>query len=195
MLNVVLFGPPGAGKGTQAAYLKQHFHLIHLSTGDLLRSQIAASTKLGVEAKLFIDRGELVPDEVVIGMIKSALETNADAKGFIFDGFPRTVEQAIALDKLLNTKDAPVAGMLALQVDKQELINRLLERGKTSGRSDDRDVSIVENRINVYHEKTSILIDYYKSQGKFYSVEGIGTIVEIADRLEKVVDSLKYSII
>lgn len=190
MLNLVLFGPPGAGKGTQAEFLIEKFQLIHLSTGDLLRSQIAAQTELGIEAKSFMDRGELVPDQVVIGMIKSKFSENADAKGFIFDGFPRTVAQAQALDVLLNENKTPISGMLALDVEKQELINRLLERGKTSGRSDDQDVSIIENRINVYNEKTSPLIDYYSAQNKFYAIEGMGTIAEIADRLENVVKSL-----
>jgi len=190
MLNLVLFGPPGAGKGTQAEFLIEKFQLIHLSTGDLLRSQIAAQTELGIEAKSFMDRGELVPDQVVIGMIKSKFSENADAKGFIFDGFPRTVAQAQALDVLLNENKTPISGMLALDVEKQELINRLLERGKTSGRSDDQDVSIIENRINVYNEKTSPLIDYYSAQNKFYAIEGMGTIAEIADRLEAVVKSL-----
>jgi adenylate kinase len=190
MLNLVLFGPPGAGKGTQAEFLIEKFSLIHLSTGDLLRSQIAAETELGKEAKRFMDKGELVPDEVVIGMIGSKIEENKSANGFIFDGFPRTVAQAEALDVLLNGKNIPVSGMLALEVEKQELINRLLERGKTSGRSDDADASVIENRINVYNEKTSPLINFYKAQGKFHSIVGIGSIPEIADRLEKVVKSL-----
>lgn len=190
MLNLILFGPPGAGKGTQAEFLIDSFHLIHLSTGDLLRSQIAEGTKLGLEAKRFMDKGELVPDETVIGMIKSKLEANREAAGFIFDGFPRTVAQAEALDKLLNENGTPTSGMLCLEVEKQELIDRLLNRGKTSGRSDDQDVSIIENRINVYHEKTSPLKDYYAAQNKHYSIEGVGSIEEIAERLKRLVRSL-----
>ncbi|MCF8359963.1 MAG: adenylate kinase [Prolixibacteraceae bacterium] len=190
MLNIVLFGPPGAGKGTQADFLVDNFQLIHLSTGDILRGEIAAETELGLKAKTLMDKGELVPDEVVIGMIESKLKANKDAKGFIFDGFPRTVAQAKALDELLKGFGHPVSGMLALEVEKQELINRLLERGKVSGRSDDQDASIIENRINVYNEKTAPLIDFYKKQDKFYSIEGMGTIEEIARRIEAVVAKL-----
>lgn len=189
MLNIVLFGPPGAGKGTQAMYLKKNFKLIHLSTGDLLRSQIASETELGLQAKTFIDRGELVPDALVIGMIKTKLNQCANIRGFIFDGFPRTVDQAIALDELLNNNNTPVNGMLALEVDKQELIDRLLERGKTSGRSDDADVSIIENRIKTYNEKTAPLIDYYSKQNKFHSINGMGTVEEIATRLNEVTEN------
>lgn len=188
MLNLVLFGAPGAGKGTQAAYLKKSFKLIHLSTGDLLRSQIAANTALGQEARRFMDKGELVPDEVVIGMIEAALEKNADANGFIFDGFPRTVAQANALDQILNAKAIPVSGMLSLEVQKQELINRLLERGKTSGRSDDTNVAIIENRINVYNKKTAPLKEYYAQQNKLYNIEGMGTIDQIASRINAAVE-------
>jgi len=190
MLNLVLFGPPGAGKGTQVEFLIQSFGLIHLSTGDLLRSEIAAGTKLGLEAKAFMDKGELVPDAVVIGMIKSKLEANEDAKGFIFDGFPRTVEQAKALDELLNENGTPISGMLSLEVEKQELIDRLLSRGIISGRADDQDKSIIENRINVYNEKTSPLIEYYKKQNKHFGINGMGTIEEIAERLKDVVEKL-----
>jgi adenylate kinase len=190
MLNLVLFGPPGAGKGTQAEFLIDTFGLNHLSTGDLLRSEIAAGTKLGLEAKSYMEKGELVPDAVVIGMIKSKLETSSDAKGFIFDGFPRTVEQAKALDSLLNENNTPISGMLSLEVEKQELINRLLSRGKVSGRPDDQDQSIIENRINVYNQKTLPLIEYYSQQNRHFGINGMGTIAEIADRLIEVVEKL-----
>jgi adenylate kinase len=190
MLNLVLFGPPGAGKGTQAEFLINSFGLDHLSTGDLLRSEIAAETKLGMEAKSYMDKGELVPDDVVIGMIKSKLDSNKDSNGFIFDGFPRTVEQAKALDKLLNENGTPVSGMLSLEVDKPELIERLLSRGKISGRADDQNEAVIENRINVYNEKTLPLIEYYKPQGKYYPVNGMGSIEEIAGRLKAVVEKL-----
>jgi adenylate kinase len=190
MLNLVLFGPPGAGKGTQAEFLIDTFNLIHLSTGDLLRSEIAAQTELGIEAKKFMDGGELVPDSVVIGMIKSKLESNKDAKGFIFDGFPRTVAQAEELDELLDTNGTPVSGMFCLEVEKAELVKRLLNRGLTSGRSDDADESVIENRINVYNDKTSPLINYYDGKQKFYPVIGMGTVEEIAGRLKSAVESI-----
>jgi len=190
MLNLVLFGPPGAGKGTQAEFIIKSFGLIHLSTGDLLRNEIAEGTRLGLEAKSYMDKGELVPDEVVIGMIKSKLEAEKDAKGFIFDGFPRTVDQAKALDELLNENGTPISGMLSLEVEKQELINRLLGRGQVSGRADDQDQSIIENRINVYNEKTLPLIEYYRNQNKHYGINGMGSIDDIASRLKEVINKL-----
>jgi adenylate kinase len=190
MLNLVLFGPPGAGKGTQADFLIEKFDLIHLSTGDLLRTQIAAETELGLEAKRYMDKGFLVPDSIVIGMIRSKLQENKDARGYIFDGFPRTVEQAKALDILLNENDTPVSGMVCLLVEKEELINRLLFRGKTSGRADDQDASIIENRIKIYHEKTEPLKDYYKAQQKCHQIDGTGSIEEIAHRLIETVSVL-----
>jgi adenylate kinase len=190
MLNLVLFGPPGAGKGTQAEFLIESFGLDHLSTGDLLRSEITNGTKLGLEAKSFMDKGELVPDQVVIGMIKSKLESNKETKGFIFDGFPRTVDQAKALDDLLNQNGTPISGMLSLEVDKQELIDRLMGRGKISGRADDQDQSIIENRINVYNQKTLPLIEYYKPQGKHFGINGMGSIEDIAGRLKEVIAKL-----
>ena len=190
MLNLVLFGPPGAGKGTQADFLIEKFKLIHLSTGDLLRSQIAAETTLGIEAKSYMDKGFLVPDSIVIGMIKSKLQENKDANGYIFDGFPRTVAQAKALDELLEGNETPVSGMLCLLVENEELINRLLFRGKTSGRPDDQDVSIIENRIKIYHEKTSPLRDYYRTQNKYYKIDGTGSVEEIAQRVCDTVSTL-----
>lgn len=190
MLNLVLFGPPGAGKGTQADFLIERFQLIHISTGDLLRNQIAQKTDLGIEAKSYMDKGFLVPDWIVINMIKSLLQENVNAKGYIFDGFPRTVDQAWALDQLLNEIGTPVSGMICLRVDKQELINRLLSRGLTSGRPDDQDLSIIENRIQVYNEKTLPLITYYSAQNKCFEVDGMGSIEEIAQRLSETVSSL-----
>jgi adenylate kinase len=190
MLNIVLFGPPGAGKGTQAQFLVDNFNLEHLSTGDLLRSQIAQRTELGLKAEAIIGRGELVPDEVVIGMIMIKLQESENCNGFVFDGFPRTVDQARALDVLLREQKTSISGMLSLIVEKQELINRLLERGKISGRTDDKDVSVIGNRINVYNQKTAPLIDFYSEQGKYFPVEGMGTISDIADRLKSVIENL-----
>jgi adenylate kinase len=186
----VLFGPPGAGKGTQAEFLIETFGLNHLSTGDLLRSEIAAGTQLGIEAQNYMEKGELVPDSVVIGMIKNKLALSNNTKGFIFDGFPRTVEQAKVLDNLLNENKTPISGMLNLEVEKQELICRLLSRGKISGRTDDQSQSIIENRINVYNEKTFPLIQYYSQQNKYYGINGMGVITEIAERLKEVVEKI-----
>jgi adenylate kinase len=188
MLNVVLFGPPGAGKGTQAVSLIEKYKLVHLSTGDILRGELAAKSPLGVEAKKFMDKGELVPDEVVIGMIELKLDQNAGAKGFIFDGFPRTKAQAGALDKLLEKKKTSITIMVALDVEKQELVNRLLGRGKVSGRADDQDISIIENRINVYNRETAPVIDYYSLQHKYTPVNGMGTVEEIFVRLCSAID-------
>ena len=183
MLNIILFGPPGAGKGTQSEKLIDKYKLVHLSTGDILRSEIAAGTALGLEAKKIMDQGILVPDEVVIGMISSKLDQNPDANGFIFDGFPRTIAQAKALDKLLQEKGTPISMMLAMEVEDQELEKRLLGRGKDSGRADDQNVDVIRKRIKEYNDKTLPLRDYYSAQHKFYSVYGIGTIDEIFKRL------------
>lgn len=182
-LNLVLFGPPGAGKGTQSAMLIEKYKLIHLSTGDILRSEIAAGTKLGLEAKSLIDQGMLVPDTVVIGMIESKLDANPDAQGFIFDGFPRTVAQARALDTLLTDRATGITVMLALEVDDEELTKRLLSRGKVSGRSDDQDPTIIENRIKEYNNKTAPLKDYYREQGKLRVINGVGSIDDIFNTL------------
>lgn len=190
MLNVVLFGPPGAGKGTQAEKIIEMYNLIHLSTGDILRGELAAETSLGLEAKKYMDKGELVPDEVVIDMIESKINRNPDAAGFIFDGFPRTTAQAKALDDLLLKKGTPVTAMIMLTVEREELIKRLLNRGRDSGRSDDQDISIVENRINVYNNETAPVIDYYEKQDKYIPVQGMGTIEDIFKRLCSAIDSL-----
>ena len=185
---IVLFGPPGAGKGTQALKLVEKYGLIHLSTGDLLRAEIAARTELGIQAAERMDRGELVPDSIVIGMIRSKLQAETGAKGFIFDGFPRTVLQAQELDLLLNEFNTSITTMLSLEVDKEELIDRLMKRGQVSGRSDDQDLSIVENRIHVYNTKTAPIIDYYKTQNKYVAVEGAGEINHIFKTLSEVID-------
>jgi len=174
-----LFGPPGAGKGTQSENLIEKFQLIHLSTGDLLRSEIAQQTELGMQAKLLMDKGELVPDAVVIGMIRSKLEHNQQANGFIFDGFPRTAAQAEALDNLLAEKNTNISCMLALEVDNEELTKRLLLRGKDSGRADDQNEEIIRNRIKEYNNKTAPLKEFYSAQNKFHAVNGIGSIDEI----------------
>lgn len=189
MLNIVLFGPPGAGKGTQSEYLIEHYGLVHLATGDLLRSEIEKGSELGRKAKDIMDRGELVPDEVVIGMIRSRIEENPNAKGFIFDGFPRTKEQAEALDELLQEKGTGITLMLALDVDEEELLQRLLKRGAESGRSDDQDETTIRNRIREYEKKTAPLKEYYQEQGKFRSIEGVGSIDEIFGRITEAVDA------
>lgn len=183
MINLVLFGPPGAGKGTQSAFLVEKYGLIHLSTGDLLRGEIAAQTDLGLAAKDIMDRGELVSDEIVIGMIGSKLEQNPDAKGFIFDGFPRTKAQAEALDELLKKYNTEIQSMLSLEVPKDELIARLLNRGKSSGRADDRNEEVIENRINEYNKKTAVLKEFYSAQDKCISIDGTGSLEEITKRL------------
>ncbi|MBN2805090.1 MAG: adenylate kinase [Prolixibacteraceae bacterium] len=190
MLNIVLFGPPGAGKGTQATLLKEKLNLIHLSTGELLRNHMAQHTELGDLAKVYIDKGELVPDELVIGMIKSDMKCCGNKKGIIFDGFPRTVAQAAALDELMNDLGMPVSGMIALEVPHDELIDRLLQRGATSGRTDDQRNDVIENRISIYHSLTSPVMEYYKKQNKYYPVIGIGDIDEINERLLAVINKL-----
>lgn len=183
MLNIVLFGPPGAGKGTQSENLINKYGLVHLSTGDLLRSEIARGTDLGLQAKAIMDRGDLVSDEIVIGMIESKLDSNPNVKGFIFDGFPRTTAQAVALDDLLQKKGTAIHAMLALEVDDEELTKRLLLRGQDSGREDDKNEGIIRNRINEYNNKTAPLKSYYNEQGKFHSIQGIGTIEQIFQNL------------
>lgn len=182
-LNIVLFGPPGAGKGTQSAFLIKKYNLAHLSTGDLLRAEIKAESTLGLKAKELMDVGELVPDEVVIGMIKNAIEEHVEADGFIFDGFPRTKAQAEALDEMLEFRKEPIVAMLALEVTEEELVKRLLGRGATSDRKDDSTEDIIRNRIREYEKKTARLKDYYSDQGKFKAINGIGSMEDITKRL------------
>jgi adenylate kinase len=189
MLNLVLFGPPGAGKGTQSQKLIEKYGLIHLSTGDLLRSEIAQGTALGLEADHLMKEGKLVPDSVVIGMISHKLDSNTAVKGFIFDGFPRTVAQAEALDELLTSKAAPISGMVALEVDDDELERRLLLRGKDSGRADDANPEVIRKRIKEYNDKTAPVAEFYKSQNKFKSINGIGSVNEIFDAIGTVIDA------
>ncbi len=189
MFNLILFGPPGSGKGTQSEKLIARYGLKHLSTGDLLRNEIYNQTPLGKQAQGFMDKGQLVPDNVVIGMISSALDENPHAKGFLFDGFPRTAAQAEALDELLNLKNAPIAVMLALDVSEEELVKRLLKRGETSGRSDDNNEHVIRARIVEYHNKTAIVADYYKQFNKVVMIKGEGTIEEIFERLCAEIDN------
>lgn len=188
MFNLILFGPPGSGKGTQSDKLVEKYGLKHLSTGNLLRQEIADKTPLGMEAKSFIDKGQLVPDEVVIGMVDSFFELNKGAKGFLFDGFPRTAAQATALDKLLDLKETGIAAVLALEVGEEELVKRLLNRGKTSGRSDDTNEEVIRKRFAVYSSETSAVAEHYKAAHKFQSIKGEGTVDDIFKALCAAID-------
>lgn len=183
MLNIVLFGPPGAGKGTQAEKLIAKYQLCHLSTGDIFRANIKGETELGKSAKSFMDKGELVPDQVTISMLEAEVDKNPSAKGFIFDGFPRTTPQAKALEAFLSSKGTSISVMLALDVKEEELIKRLLLRGADSGRADDKDGSIIANRIKVYNEQTAVVADFYAAEGKFEKINGVGDIEQIFARL------------
>ncbi len=190
MLNLIIFGPPGAGKGTQAERLKEKYNLMHLSTGEMLRSEMRAGTQLGAEARAYSDKGQLVPDEVVIGIIGSSLDQHKAAAGFIFDGFPRTIAQAKALDDLLEARKTKIAATLSLVVTDEELKNRLIMRGNVSGRADDQNEAIIENRIKEYNNKTAPLIDYYSKQNKLQSINGIGEIDVITHSLYDCIDKL-----
>jgi len=188
MFNLILFGPPGSGKGTQSERLVEKYGLIHLSTGNLLREEIANRTPLGLEAKNFMDKGQLVPDEVVIGMVDSYFDKHREARGFLFDGFPRTVAQAQALDKLLELKKTEIAAVLALEVSEGELVARLLNRGKTSGRSDDTNEEVIRKRFSVYSQETSPVSDHYKKVKKFQSIKGEGSVDDIFASLAGAID-------
>lgn len=189
MINIILFGPPGSGKGTQAAKLVDRYQLVHISTGDLFRYEIGNKTPLGLEAKSYIDKGELVPDSVTIGMLNNKVESHPEAKGFIFDGFPRTIPQAQALDTLLEEKGSPVAALLALQVDDAEIVERIKLRGKSSGRPDDNDEATIRNRILVYKNETTPVYDYYNLQHKSHSINGVGGVGDIFERLCELIDA------
>ncbi len=190
MKNIVLFGPPGAGKGTQAEILKEKYQLVHISTGDVFRYNIKNATELGTLAKSYMDKGHLVPDTVTIDMLKAEVEKNPQANGFIFDGFPRTAAQAEALSNLMDAMDSQINAMVALEVDDEILVGRLLERGKVSGRADDANEAVIRERIAEYYRKTDILKEYYQNQNKYHGVDGVGSIEDITKRLSAVIDKL-----
>ena len=189
MKNFVLFGKPGSGKGTQAEHLSEKYKLYHISTGDLFRKNISQNTNLGLLAQSYMDKGELVPDEVTIKMLENEIKEYRQSKGFLFDGFPRTIAQAESLDKFLKSIDMQINATIALDVDEEELISRIIDRGKTSNRSDDQDIEKIQNRFNEYNMKTSTLSKYYKDQKKFFEVDGSGTVDEITKRLFDLIDS------
>ncbi len=190
MVNFLIFGPPGSGKGTQSVRLAEKFNLKHLSTGDMLRAEIAAGTELGKKMSLIMSKGELVPDEVVIEMIANKIDTTKGAAGFLFDGFPRTVAQTISLEKMLNDRGMKIDQMLVLDVDHDELVKRLIARAELSGRPDDKDPAVIENRIDVYKEKTEPIINYCDGKGLYQPVNGMGTIDDIFDRLSDYIKKL-----
>ena len=191
MLNIVLFGPPGAGKGTQSEKIIQRYHLVHIATGDLFRKHLSEGTELGKTAQKYMDGGKLVPDEVVVGMVEDRIRENLNAPGFIFDGFPRTVNQAGELDKMLKNHGLSISGMIALEVPEDELRKRIKGRAKTSGRVDDQDDEKITTRIKVYNEETAPVSGYYQQQGKFNRIDGVGTIDEIFSQACHLIDSFK----
>ncbi len=193
MKNFVLFGKPGSGKGTQAEHLSEKYELYHISTGDLFRKNISQNTKLGLLAKSYMDKGDLVPDEVTIKMLENEIKENSQSKGFLFDGFPRTIAQAESLDQFLLSINMQINATIALEVDEEELISRIIDRGKTSNRSDDQDIEKIQNRFSEYNMKTSTLSRYYKDQNKFFEVNGHGSVDDITKRLFDLIDSFNLS--
>lgn len=191
MLNIILFGPPGAGKGTQSEKLISKYQLKHIATGDLFRKHLGEGTSLGKLAQRYMDEGNLVPDEVVIGMVDETIKENEGVKGFIFDGFPRTVTQASALDHLLEEKGSPITGMVALDVPEDELVKRIKNRGKTSGRTDDQDDNKIQNRIQVYKNETLPVANYYGKKGRYIQISGVGEVEEIFDQICEKIEVLK----
>ena len=190
MKNIIFFGPPGAGKGTQSEKVLKKYNLVHLSTGDLFRLHLNNETALGLEAKKYMNKGDLVPDEIVIGMVEDKINKSSNVIGFVFDGFPRTINQAIALDNMLEKKNIPIKQMIALKVDEKELIKRIQNRAKTSGREDDKSIDKINNRIQVYNQETKPVADYYKKHDKYSEVDGIGEIDEIFIKLCSKIDDL-----
>jgi len=189
MLNVIIFGAPGSGKGTQSEFIVSKYGFYHISTGDLLREEISKQTELGVIAEEYIKKGQLIPDELIIKIFSDVLDANTEVKGFIFDGFPRTIAQGEALDKLLREKNTSIIAVLNLDVDEKELINRLLKRGKDSGRSDDN-LEVIQNRLEVYHNQTEPLIEYYKKKGKLFRIKGNGIAEDVFEQIVEVMDRL-----
>ena len=190
MLNLILFGPPGSGKGTQASKLIEKYNLLHISTGDLFRAEIGNGTALGLEAKSYMDKGELVPDSVTVNMLKSKMEQYPDINGVIFDGFPRTIPQAEALNAMLESKGTSVTLLLSLIVDDQEIIDRIVKRGATSGRSDDSDPVVIQNRIDTYKKQTTPVADFYGQFNKTKTVKGVGTVEDIFESLCREIDGI-----
>ena len=190
MINIILFGPPGSGKGTQATKLVERYNFVHISTGDLFRYEIGNSTPLGLKAKQYMAKGALVPDSVTIGMLKNKVEMHPNANGFIFDGFPRTIPQAEALDHFLAEKNTAISGLIALQVADEEIITRILERGKASNRADDNSESVIRRRIEVYKNETTPVFDYYSTLSKSYSIGGTGSINDIFNTLCIIIDAI-----
>ena len=189
-VNIILFGPPGSGKGTQAKILEEKFGLLQVSTGDLFRYELGNNTPLGIKAKSYMDKGQLVPDEVTVGMLQNKLEMHPDVRGYILDGFPRTIPQCEALDELLEKRNEGVDQLIALVVEDEEIVSRLLERGKTSGRADDANEEVIRKRISVYEAETSPVFQYYEKKGLSVEVEGVGSIEEINEKLSSLINSL-----
>jgi len=190
MKNIVLFGPPGAGKGTQAKKLVEKYNFVHLSTGDMFRNELKNNTEVGKKAKSYMDKGELVPDSVILEMVENFIKNNMNENGFIFDGFPRTLPQAEGLDNIITNVDTSINGMIEIAVDEQEIINRITKRAELEGREDDKNIDVIKNRINVYNREKDNVKNYYQQQNKYYKVDGIGTIDEIFERLCNIIDNL-----
>ncbi len=190
MKNIVLFGPPGAGKGTQAKKIVEKYGFVHLSTGDMFRNELKNNTPVGQKAKAYMDKGELVPDSVILEMVENFIKNNMNDKGFIFDGFPRTLPQAEGLDEIITRHDTAINGMIEIFVNDEEIINRITKRAEIEGREDDKNVEVIENRINVYNREKDSVKEYYQKQNKYYKIDGIGTIDEIFERLCNIIDTI-----